>query len=290
MHPAGCDDVLIDRIRILNSLDVANSDGIDPDHCQNVRILGCHIECADDCICLKASNGNREYDDTKNIIISCCTLISTSAAIKIGTEGVGNFENIIVSDCIISKTNRALSIQIRDNGNVNNVTFSNIIIETRRFSSDWWGSAEPITITTFNRDEHTKSGKISNIRFFNITAKGENGVLIHGNKDNVIENILFENCNITLSKSSKWECGIYDLRPCLDWGVEKYDNSAFFIRYAKDITFRNTKSGWDKLCENYAYAIDAENVEGLNLETFSGTGINGHDDMRLINVNTKKEN
>lgn len=39
LHPAGCDDVLIDRIRILNDLDVANSDGIDPDHCSNVRIL-----------------------------------------------------------------------------------------------------------------------------------------------------------------------------------------------------------------------------------------------------------
>lgn len=29
LHPAGCDDVLIDKIRILNDLDVANSDGID---------------------------------------------------------------------------------------------------------------------------------------------------------------------------------------------------------------------------------------------------------------------
>ena len=50
LHPAGCDDVLIDAIRILNDLDVANSDGIDPDHCSNVRIRGCHITCADDLI------------------------------------------------------------------------------------------------------------------------------------------------------------------------------------------------------------------------------------------------
>ena len=58
LHPAGCDDVLISHIRILNNLDVANSDGIDPDHCTNVRILGCHIECADDCICLKREMRN----------------------------------------------------------------------------------------------------------------------------------------------------------------------------------------------------------------------------------------
>ncbi len=290
LHPAGCDDVLIDRIRILNDLDVANSDGIDPDHCQNVRILGCHIECADDCICMKSSNGNREYGSTKNIIISGCTLISTSAAIKIGTEGVGNFENIIVSDCIISKSNRALSIQIRDGGNVENVSFSNIIIETRRFCADWWGSAEPITITTLNRDEHTKSGSIKNIRFFNITAKGENGVLIHGSEENAIEDVLFENCSVTLTKTSKWECGIYDLRPCLDWGVEKHKNSAFFIRYAKNITIRNTRTAWGNLCDDYAHAIDAENVENLKLDSFSGTGAGEYDSLHFENVGLMENN
>ena len=285
LHPAGCYDVLIDRIRILNDLDVANSDGIDPDHCSNVRITGCHIECADDCICLKTSKGNSEYGPCENIIIEGCTLISTSAAVKIGTEGVDDFRNIIVSNCIISRTNRGLSIQIRDGGSVENVSYSNIMIETRRFCPDWWGTAEPIVITTFNRDENTKSGKIKNIRFFNITANGENGVLIHGNEENTIENVTFENCNITLTKTSKWDCGAYDLRPCLDWGVEKLDNSAFYIRYAKDVTIMKTKTFWGNLCGNYKYAIDAENVENLELVRFEGKAADKSlDDIKLNNV------
>lgn len=289
LHPAGCDDVLIDRIRILNDLDVANSDGIDPDHCSNVRILGCHVTCADDCICLKTSKGNSEYGPTENVVIDGCTLVSTSAAIKIGTEGVGDFRNVIVSNCTISRSNRGLSIQIRDGGNVENVTYSNIIIETRRFCPDWWGTAEPITITTFNRDENTKSGRIRNIRFFNVTAKGENGVLIHGNADNVIEDITFENCRVELTKTSKWDCGLYDLRPCLDWGVEKYDNSAFFLRYVKDITIMKTKTMWGNLCSSYKHAIDAENVENLELVRFSGIGVSADvDDFKLNNVKLVK--
>ena len=151
LHTAGCDDVLIDRIRILNDLNVANSDGIDPDHSTNVRIIGCHIECGDDCICLKSSAGNMEYGPTKNVLISDCTLISTSAALKIGTEGTGNFENLTVNNCIISGSNRGISIQIRDGGHVKNAMFSNIIIETRRFADCWWGCGEPISITTHNR-------------------------------------------------------------------------------------------------------------------------------------------
>lgn len=285
LHPAGCDDVLIDRIRILNDLDVANSDGIDPDHCKNVRIIGCHIECADDCICLKNTKGNSEYGACENIIIDSCTLVSTSAAIKIGTEGVDDFRNINISNCIISLSNRGVSIQIRDCGSVENVSCSNIMIETRRFCSDWWGTAEPIVITSFNRDGSTRSGRVKNIRFFNVSAKGENGVLIHGSAENPIENVTFENCFVTLTKTSKWSCGLYDLRPCLEWGVEKYDNSAFFIRNARDITIMKTKTAWGELCESYKHALDAESVENLELIRFEGKSSQSSlDDIRLENV------
>ncbi len=270
LHPAGCDDVLISEIRILNDLDVANSDGIDPDHCSNVRILGCHIECADDCICLKTSKGNAEYGPTQNVIISNCTLISTSAAIKIGTEGVGNFKNIIVSNCIISKSNRGISIQIRDGGNVENVSYSDCIIETRRFCPDWWGTAEPIVITTFNRDENTKSGRIKNIRFKNITCNGENGVLIHGTKENMIEDVTFENVSVSISKTTKWENGLYDLRPCLMYGVEKIKNAAFYIRNAKNVTIEKTSVNWGKVTEDFSVAVDAENTPNLELIRFNG--------------------
>ncbi len=282
LHPAGCNDVLIDRIRILNDLDVANSDGIDPDHSSNVRIIGCHIECADDCICLKASKVNDEYGPTENVIIDSCTLTSTSAAIKMGTEGTGDFRNILVSNCIITKSNRGLSIQIRDGGCVENVSYSNIIVETRRFCPDWWGTAEPIVITTFNRDENTKSGTIKNVRFNNVVTNGENGVLIHGNKDNIIEDVTFENCQIKLNKTSKWNCGMYDLRPCLDYGVEKHPNSAFFIRFAKNVLIEKTKTSWGNVCDDYKHAIDAENVENLELIRFSGKAAHESDEDILI--------
>ena len=55
LHIAGCNDVGVFQLRIRNPLDTANSDGIDVDHSSNVRILGCHVECADDTICLKTT-------------------------------------------------------------------------------------------------------------------------------------------------------------------------------------------------------------------------------------------
>lgn len=268
LHPAGCNDVLISNIRILNPLDVANSDGIDPDHCSNVRIIGCHVTCADDCICLKASKGNSEYGPCENIVISGCTLTSTSAAIKIGTEGVGDFKNVIVDNCVISKSNRGISIQIRDGGNVSNVSFSNIIIETRRFCPDWWGSAEPIAITAFRRDENTVCGKVENVRFFNITCRGENGVLIHGTKDNPIRDVHFENVSVVLDKTSKWDCGLYDLRPAIDYGLTDSKNSCFYIKNACNVTIEKTTASYGALCKDYAYGLYAENVTELDMIRF----------------------
>lgn len=256
LHPAGCDDVLIEGIRILNPLDVANSDGIDIDHCSNVRIIACHVVCADDCICLKTTAGNSEYGPTSNVIISACTLISTSAAIKIGTEGVGDFEHIRVSDCCISNSNRGISIQVRDGGNVRDVIFSNISITTRRFSDWYWGCGEAIALTTLNRDQNTKSGSIEDVHFQNISCSGENGVFISGNEDNMIRDISFDQIRITLKNVSKWEKGKYDLRPT------PYENESFLYEKSPGI--------WMKYVEDSRISNCKITVVGEDTEAFIG--------------------
>ena len=241
LHMAGCYDVLVDGIRILNSLQMANCDGIDPDHCQNVRIVNCHIECADDCIVLKNSEAYREYGPCENIIISGCTLISTSAAIKFGTEGVSDFRNVIVENCNISRSNRGLSLQIRDGGNVENVIFSNINIETRRFSDEWWGKAEPIYITTIDRKAGVKAGHVRNVYFKNINCISQNGIFLSGSEDNLLEDITFENVKVTLRKTSKWEANCYDVRPCEGEGLIPSKINGFFCQHAKDINYAGVK-------------------------------------------------
>lgn len=214
LHMAGCRDVLVDGIRILNNLRMANSDGIDPDHCKNVRISNCHIECGDDAIVLKNSADYNQYGPTENVTITNCTLISTSSAIKFGTEGEADFRNVVVDNCCIYDSNRGISLQIRDCGNVENVVFSNINITTRRFSHQWWGRAEAICVTALDRKPGVRHGKIKNIRFHNINCIGENGIVVYGTEDNKIEDITFSGVNLHLEKRSKWPVEGYDIRPC----------------------------------------------------------------------------
>ena len=212
LHLGGCEDVLIDAVRILNPLDVANSDGIDVDHSRYVRIRDCHIECADDCVCMKNTLGNREYPHTKGVIVSGCTLVSTSAALKIGTEGVDDFEDILFTGCVIDRSNRGLSIQVRDAGNVRNVSFSHISIRTRRFADSWWGCAEPIAVTAVDRAADNPGGRVENIRFSDIDCEGENGAVFYGLPGR-LRDIRLENVRIALKHTSRWPGDRYDLRP-----------------------------------------------------------------------------
>lgn len=214
VHLVGCQDVLISNIRILNNLRMANCDGIDPDHCQNVRIQGCHIACADDCIVFKNTAAAMQYGPCENITVTGCTLISTSAAIKFGSESEAPFRNIIVENCVISRTNRGISLQLRDPGSIENVLFHNLVIQTRLFHKDvFWGMAEPIAITALPRKEETRVGTIRNIRFSNILCESENGILIYGQTPGLIENIRFEGVSLHLRRQTHHEAGRHDLRP-----------------------------------------------------------------------------
>lgn len=252
-HLVGCKDVLIDGIRVLNNLRMANCDGIDPDHCQNVRIANCHIECADDCIVFKNTANAMQYGACENITVTGCTLISTSAAIKFGTESEAPFRNITIQNCNISRSNRGISLQLRDQGCIENVCFSNINIDTRQFSPDhWWGKSEPIAITAPRRKADTKIGCIRNVTFENINCCSESGILLYGDDSVNIDNITFDNVTVRLTKKTDWPKGMRDLRPCPGSIQETGEVHAVFARNVKNITFSHFCSAIDENMRSFA--------------------------------------
>lgn len=251
VHMIGCEDVLIDGIRILNNMTLANCDGIDPDHCKNVRINNCHIECADDGIVFKNTGAYRAYGTCENIVVSNCTILSSSAAIKFGTESEHDFKNIFVNNCTL-KGSRGISLQLRDCGNIANVSFSNLSIETRRSDIMWWGEAEPIAITALERNDNTQVGSIKNVLFQNIFCTSENGVFIYGNPDTPnISDISFENVVIELTKKTNFPKDKYDLRPNKYKDAITGTMSGAYVRNARDISLQGLKVRVNSEMETY---------------------------------------
>ena len=268
VHMVGCKDVLIDGIRIINNLRMGSSDGIDPDHCQNVRIVNCYVESADDCIVLKNTESAMEYGNCENIIIANCNLMSTSAAIKIGTESEALFKNIVVNNCNISKTNRGISLQLRDKGSIENVMFSNINIDTRHFSKEhWWGGAEPIAVTALPRKETTKLGHIRNVRFQNINCCSENGILLYGDTPGSIRDISFENVYLELKSKTNWTRNYHDLRPTCRESVLTDHLYAVYACNTENVSFTDLTVEVEEALEQEMvgryYVVDCKNIKGL---------------------------
>lgn len=236
VHMVGCEDVLIDGIRILNNLKMVNSDGIDPDHCRNVRIANCHIESADDCIVFKNSKKHLHCGPCENIVVTGCTLISTSAAIKFGTESEADFRNITVTNCCISRSNRGISLQLRDGGSIENVLFANLHIGTRRFSDQWWGKGEPICVTAIDRKPGVQAGHIRNVRFENIDCEGENGIFLHGSAGNLLRDISLRHIRVHMFKRTAWPADHWDLRPCAQQGLIPGKVNGLTCVYGQEVT------------------------------------------------------
>ncbi|UEG52484.1 right-handed parallel beta-helix repeat-containing protein [Mucilaginibacter daejeonensis] len=287
LHLIGCNDVTIDNITLLNDLKVRNSDGIDLDHCKNVRISNCYIESGDDCICLKNRREYEEFGPCQNIVVNNCTMTSRSCAIKIGSENMDSIDHVVISNCIIRASNRGIGIQNRDEGTVSDVQFNNILIESHLFTDVWWGKAEPIYVTAYarananNKDanwrfpkgvKEGKVGKVSRIYFSGIKATSENGVYVGAESADKITDIYFDQVDLHINKTTANKGGVYDRRPAKVEGLLTGSTSGFYLENAGHVVIRNSSVQWGANKPDYfKHAIESHNVQQLDLSGFMGT-------------------
>ena len=274
----GCNNSLIDAIRIETDLMVPNADGVDIDRCQNVRIINSEFITADDCISLKSCSQTSQYGDVANIIIANCLMTSTSGAITLGTESVGDIKNVIVSNCIVRDSHRGFAVRSREGGRISNVRFSDCIVQTRTFSDMWWGHGEALHVTAFSWDdpqkgtdgniERTYEGYVSDIVFENISCESEAGLLTYAARPELISGVIYRNINLTMKKSSKWPPRV-DLRPNGIESVLHRKHNAFEVVNAGDVQLIDCTVRWDDTSRSeYAESLLVSNSPGFTNHNF----------------------
>lgn len=272
LHMLGCENVLIDGIKIHNNLDVPNCDGIDPDHCRNVEIRNCEISCGDDAIVVKTTRQTENYGPSANINVHDCVLETQDSGVKIGTETTQDIYNIVFERCTIKTSCRGLNIQLRDKGDVYNVVFRDIKFKSRYYSAPWWGRGEAISFTAIPRTTNTKIGTIHNILVENVTGTSENSVRINGTKESRISNVRFENVNVTLNRWTSYPGNLFDNRPTKVYkGIEPHDNPGIFVCFSDQVILKNCSVSWgDNVPDYFTNAIQAHDVTELKIEGFKG--------------------
>jgi len=122
LHLMDCENVTVKDVAVKSRVN-ENNDAIDIDACRNVRIDGCDLDTGDDAICLKATVDK----PCRNVHVTNCTITTNWAAMKIGTESVGDFEDVTISDCFVYDCNGCgIKICPVDGANAKNITIERI--------------------------------------------------------------------------------------------------------------------------------------------------------------------
>jgi polygalacturonase len=133
INPVLCRDVIVRGVRC-ESLG-PNSDGCDPESCQNVLIENCHFDTGDDCIAIKSgrnADGRRINTPCENIVIDNCDMRAGHGGVVIGSEISGGVRNVFAENCRMSSPDLDRAIRIKTNsvrgGVIEHLRYRNITV------------------------------------------------------------------------------------------------------------------------------------------------------------------
>ena len=132
VHPLRCRNLVVRGLNICNPYESPNTDGIDPDGCQDVRISDCTIDVGDDCIAIKS--GTEKTPDrwcSDRIIITNCHFLHGHGGVVLGSEMSGGVRNVVVSSCVFYGTDRGVRLKTRRGrgGKVEGIQLTNLVME-----------------------------------------------------------------------------------------------------------------------------------------------------------------
>ncbi|CAM8917592.1 unnamed protein product [Rhodiola kirilowii] len=208
LHPYDCKNITIRDVTILAPIFQApNTDGIDPDSCDDMLIENCYISVGDDGIAIKS--GWDQYGiaygrPSTNIVIRNLVIRSmVSAGVSIGSEMSGGVSNVTVENILVWDSRRAVRIKTAAGrgGYVRNINYRNLTFENVRVG---------IVIKT-DYNEHPDEGYdpkafpiIEDISYIGVHGYGVRvPVRIHGSEDIPIRNVTFRDMSIGITYKKK---------------------------------------------------------------------------------------
>ncbi|KAI3455164.1 hypothetical protein Pfo_011827 [Paulownia fortunei] len=243
LHPYDCQNVTIRNLTILAPLSGApNTDGIDPDSCENMTIEDSYISVGDDGIAIKSGwdqYGIAYARPSTNILIRNVIVRSMiSAGVSIGSEMSGGVSKVTVENLLVWNSKRGIRIKTSPGrgGYVREITYRNLTLENVRVGI--------VMKTDYN--EHPDEGYnpnalplIEDINFDGIRGHGVRiPVRIYGSQEIPVRNVTFRDMlvGITYKKKRIFQCSFVQGRvigkifptPCENLDV--YDEEGRLVR------------------------------------------------------------
>ena len=213
IHPLFSDALVFADLTIINPKDSPNTDGLNPESCNRVVIVGVYFSVGDDCIAIKSGKiylGRKLRKASSHITIRNCSMNFGHGAVVIGSEMAGGVKHVVVSQCVFNLTDRGLRIKTRrgrgKDAIVDEIHFKNIKME---------GVLTPLVVNSFyfcDPDGHSDYVKtkeklpidertpyIGHLVFENIQSTNHSiaAGFFYGLPEQPIESLVFKNSHFT---------------------------------------------------------------------------------------------
>lgn len=249
LHPYFSDELRFLDLTVENPADSPNTDGLDPESCRNVEILGVRFSLGDDCIAVKSGKiymGRKYKTPSENIQIRQCLMENGHGAVTLGSEMAGGVVNLTVEDCIFRHTDRGLRIKTR-RGRGRDAVLSNIVF--RNLTLDH--VMTPLVVNEFyfcdpdGKTQYVQSRKpypvddrtpsIEKMVFENMECTNCHvaAAYFDGLPEQKIQEIVMRNISISYAQDAK--CDV----PAMSEGVEKSCRRGLFARNVARLELEN---------------------------------------------------
>ena len=268
LHPYFSNHLKFYDLKIISPQNSHNTDGIDPESCQDVEIAGVFFSVGDDCVAVKSGKiymGKTYKTPSRDILIRNCLMEKGHGGVTVGSENAGGVRDILVRRCHFRNTDRGLRVKTRrgrgKDSFLDGIEFDSVLME---------GVASPFVINSFYYcgpdgksqyvsakeplpvdDRTPRVGRVTirNVRAVDCHAAG---VYFYGLPESKIGEVRMENVSVSFARNAK------NGRPAMMEGCEPMRYKGIFIRNAKKVVMENvTVSGHE------GEAMDCENVDEL---------------------------
>ena len=235
LHPMECTNIVIDSVTVINPKESPNTDGLDPESCNDVRIVNSVFDVGDDCIAIKSGTEQTKVKSKcQNIIISNCNMRRGHGGVVIGSEMSGDIQNVVISNCIFYNTDRGIRMKTRRGrgGKISDISVSNIIMT---------GTLCPIVINSYyfcgpsgkekyvwdksKLDVDVRTPEYEHISIHNIIAKNVKsaGIFVYGLPEMPIKDLNITDIQIYLDPDSN------PIEPAMISNAPKLSQAGIFI-------------------------------------------------------------
>ena len=251
LHPFFSKNLKFIGLTIKNPSDSPNTDGLDPESCKNIEILGVRFSLGDDCIAVKSGKiymGKKYKTPCENMHVRQCLMENGHGAVTIGSEMAGGAKGILVEDCYFRHTDRGLRIKTRrgrgEDAVLDGITFRNLTLDHVMtplvvncfYFCDPDGKTEYVqSRELYPVDEGTPAIKKLVFENMECTNCHVAAAYFDGLPEQKIEEIVMKNISITYAEDAK--CDV----PAMTEGVEPSSKRGLFARNVKKLQLENVK-------------------------------------------------